>query len=173
MGRVRNLYIVHQLLIMASAAKIGRQFDFSAIGKRVGSELRGDVSRLAATHASLKDSLTKIAEQPAKIDWAFYKSHITTPGLVASAEKAYSAIQYPKPVDTKSGPLSSRRADMAKQAEAAAVDAEARLKELEKQLAALKAEKDVATVTIDEALAANPEFAREVQQNIKSGKWVP
>ncbi|KNC87626.1 hypothetical protein SARC_00257 [Sphaeroforma arctica JP610] len=158
---------------MAAPAKIGRQFDFSKLLKALGPELKDGVGRLAGQHASAKENLSKLTAQPPKIDWAFYRSNVSTPGLVDAAEKAYNSFKYPKPEDTKSEAHKVRRTDMAKKAEAAAINADKRLKDLERQLAALKAEKDLASVTVAEALAANPKWAKEIEEDLRNEKWVP
>lgn len=83
-------------------------FDFGKLGSRIPTEAKADLLSLVGTHSQLKQSLAKLSAGPS-IDWAHYKNTITSPNVVAFAQKAYEGFEYPRPADLASEKISKQR----------------------------------------------------------------
>merc|ERR1712196_526615 len=123
------------------------------------------------TYAELTKAADAAPEKPHSIDWAKWEKQIKTPGVVAEFKEAYSKLSIPAMEDTFTAGLESKFAAALESAEAAASASEARIKELEGELAKLNNRRDWSEVTIEEELAANPEIAAEIEAEIKDNKW--
>merc|ERR1712188_231894 len=96
------------------------------------------------------------ASRVARLDWA---APIKTPGIVDEFKAAYSKLSVPAMEDTFTAEVESKFAAAVKTAEVAAAASEARIKELEADLAELDNRRNWSEVTVEEELAANPAIA--------------
>jgi len=150
------------------------------------SELNSDISghdarmELAAMQRTLRqvDMMGAAAkEAPKTIDFAYYRSAISRPGVVDEAEKAtndalkqiesmtFDVAAMVKESDSKLDALITK-------AEQLAVESVSEKKKLEAELAAVRAEKlSVADMVISEELKKNPEMAAEIEKEINEDKW--
>lgn len=156
-----------------AARSVARTFDYAAIAAKLPQEVKGDFAKMVSTASSLKESLNKYGENPPAIDWAKYRSSISSAGVVETAEKGYSSLSFPRPEDTKTAKISAKRAEMVKAAKAEADASENRIKSLQGQLASIHAEKGVTELTAEEVLRDNPQWKAEIEADLKNYKWAP
>ncbi|XP_078033785.1 ATP synthase subunit d, mitochondrial [Augochlora pura] len=76
-----------------------RAIDWAAIAEKLGEAERKELAMFKAVSDQYLRRMTANPESPPKIDWAYYKKNISTPGLVDKFQKEYEAFSIPLPVD--------------------------------------------------------------------------
>uniref|UniRef100_A0A7S1MW09 ATP synthase subunit d, mitochondrial n=2 Tax=Hemiselmis andersenii TaxID=464988 RepID=A0A7S1MW09_HEMAN len=137
-------------------------------------------SELDALRRQLRkiDAMASEAAKPLKdIDFADYRTKIRAPGLVDNIEKAYKKAEaelatMDMDVSKEIADSEAKFAAIIKRAEEMKVSSTAAKVELEKELAACRAEKAAfADLTIEEELKKNPEIAAEIEKEINKDEW--
>eukprot|EP00045_Choanoeca_perplexa_P022286 m.8973 g.8973 ORF g.8973 m.8973 type:complete len:158 (-) comp9333_c0_seq1:163-636(-) len=152
--------------------QVGKKvFDWAAIMARVPKSARAEVAALRAAYGSVQTGLNKTAAEAAPVDWAHYKSVISAPGYVDTIQSTFDGIKIEYPADKLSSTLAEQQKAAEAEAKQVAANAEKRIAELESQLNAIRAEKPLDEVTVDEYLADKPEWQREFKSEIAEHKY--
>merc|ERR1712216_1049298 len=147
------------------------RLDWAALSQKVTSDAgKAELNALRATYSEIKAVDSAPAAPPA-IDWAKWESTIKTPGIVVDFKAAYSKLSVPAMEDTFTAGVEEKFGEAIKSAEVAAAASEARIKELEAELADLNNRRDWSEVTVEEELANNPAIAAEIEDEIANNKW--
>merc|ERR1711904_758445 len=148
------------------------RLDWSALSQKVTSDAgKAELNALRATYSEITKAVDSAPAAPPAIDWAKWESTIKTPGIVADFKAAYSKLSVPAMEDTFTAGVEEKFGEAIKSAEVAASASEARIKELEAELAGLNNRRDWSEVTVEEELANNPAIAAEIEDEIANNKW--
>ncbi|KAK9788838.1 hypothetical protein WJX73_009644 [Symbiochloris irregularis] len=132
-------------------------------GRRTVATLRSRIMDFASTASK--------SEEVKDPDWAKYQD--IDPKILGELRKAYEGLKFPDfdpSQDLKA--VQQEFAPILKQAGELEEYSQKRMKELEQDIKNVQAEKErIATTTIDEELAADPELAKRIDQEISEGKW--
>jgi hypothetical protein len=132
---------------------------------------KAELNALRAAYSDIVKSVDSAPSSTPSIDWAKWKATIKTPGVVEAFESSYSKLSIPAMEDTFTAEVESKFADALTKAEGLAASSEARIKELEAELAKLNNRRDWSEVTVEEELANNPEIAAEIEDEIQNNRW--
>lgn len=106
----------------------------------------------------LRAVLANPAESP-KLDWAYYKARVATPGLVDTFQKSLEALKVPYPADTLTAQVDALRkeyqADIAKMKQESAE----RIANHEKELERIKSLLPYSQMTLEDFRDAHPDLA--------------
>ncbi|KAG7209876.1 hypothetical protein KM043_011478 [Ampulex compressa] len=125
---------------------------------------------LSVSHESMKPEITKLkltyeeclkrmsvhAETAPKIDWAYYKQHIATPGLAEKFQKEYEALKIPYPADTHTAKVEERQKATSVMAESAIQNLHEKKHKIEKDIEAIKSELSPNEMTLEQFVIACP-----------------
>ncbi|EGD83065.1 hypothetical protein PTSG_03703 [Salpingoeca rosetta] len=152
--------------------QVGKKvIQWSQIAARLPAFNAPEVNLIQEKYTNVKAGLARVPEQPPAVDWEKYNNLITYPNYVKDLRKQYESLKFTYPEDSSSATIAAdEKAAIARSKEVAKA-AEQKIAELEQQLAALKAEKPLDQVTVDEVLATKPEWKRRFQDEIEAGKW--
>merc|ERR1712167_525589 len=117
-----------------------------------------------------------------RLDWAALSQKVTSDAGKAElnalratyseiTKAAYSKLSVSAMEDTFTAGVEEKFGEAIKSAEVAAAASEARIKELEAELADLNNRRDWSEVTVEEELANNPAIAAEIEDEIANNKW--
>merc|ERR1712168_635408 len=151
-----HLYSQHQFSEMA-ARRVGKKaVDWISLGSRIPAAAKGEFAAFRSRHESIKSSLQSLPEKPA---------------LVARFQEAYAAVSVPVPVDTESEAIAAQEQEIEAEVLAAIENSNAKVAELEGELATIKAMKPFEEMTIEEYLADKPELKKEIDDEIAAHNW--
>lgn len=149
------------------------QQEWDALSAKVPSDAgKRELAQLKKQIDDVRESFAKMNAQGAEpIDWAKYKAELPDPKIVDIFEKAVKSFKAPElKVDIAS--REKEFAAFAADADKLVASSKARIEELEKELAKIRDElKKVTTVTIEEALEADPALKEKIDGEIQEGKW--
>ena len=152
-----------------SSRQVGKYVvDWVKIGTRVPQAARGEFSGFRSRHETIKTRLESLSAKPDPINWAFYKQHISKPGLVEAFEKSFSAVKVPYPEDTKSAAITEEEKDFDKKCADVIQETNANIANLKEELAQLKALKPFEEMTSDDYLADKPELRKQLDDEFKN-----
>merc|ERR1711998_85867 len=153
------------------ASRVAR-LDWAALSGKVTSDAgKAELNALRAVYSDLLKQVDSAPATTPTIDWAKWKATIKTPGVVDEFQAAYSKLNVPEMEDTFTAGVEDKFASAISNANELAAASEARIKELEAQLAELNNRRDWSEVTVEEELANNPELAAEIEKEIEDNKW--
>jgi len=153
-------------------ASAARQFDFSKFSNAVTSnEARLEVDSLRSMYFDMKNKQSVESKKELSIDWAMWESSIQRPGLVAAFKAAHESLPVMKCESPFTADLESGFAELIIEAEAAGVESEKAIIDLEEKLVQLKAASDWENMTFEEQLTENPTIKREIAQDLENHKW--
>ncbi|CAB4002843.1 ATP synthase subunit d, mitochondrial [Paramuricea clavata] len=112
--------------------------------------------------------LESLSAQPDAIDWAFYKQHVSKPGLVDAFEKSFAAVKVPYPEDTSSAAILQEEKEFDKKCVEVMQETNTNIANLKEELAQLKALKPFEEMTSDEYLADKPDLRKQLDDEFKS-----
>lgn len=134
-------------------------------------EAKRELAALKSTFYDIKSKYEALAKPVAPIDWEGYKQKLD-PQLVEMFKKAYDTTPYPDYPSTDVEEARAVFAELEKEGLEIEEAAKKRMKEIQAEITKLQAEQERLTVmTIDEALAEDPELAAEIDKEISEGKW--
>lgn len=119
-------------------------------------------------------SRIQAANKVKKPDWAAFEKDVD-PKILGSLRKAYEGLKLPQydaskdlqEVEDTFGPIIAQAKELAD-------FSQKRLQEIEGEIKGIDAEKErVATTTVDEELAADPETAAQIDKEISEGRYTP
>lgn len=156
-------------------AAVVEQFDWDALGKNVTSdEGKRELSILRSTFFDYQSRVINVPEVK-PIEWAKYEKDID-PEMLADFKKSFEALKKDVPeFDVK--PLlqeaESKYSELFKQADEVVAASKKRISELEQELQETAAAKErLAHATIDEELSADPQLAKEIDEEIRQGDFI-
>eukprot|EP00043_Microstomoeca_roanoka_P020717 m.253783 g.253783 ORF g.253783 m.253783 type:complete len:158 (+) comp17396_c0_seq1:58-531(+) len=156
---------------MASRQVGKKVIDWASIVARLPSYNAPEIALVQDKYNSVKSGLSRLPEAPPAINWDKYAQMISYKGFVADVRKQYESKTFKYPADTASATISADEQVAVTRAKELVQAAEKNIAELEQQLAALKSEKPLDQVTVDEVLANKPEWKRRFREEIEAGKW--
>lgn len=147
--------------------------DFATIVSKVPPEARAAIAKIRGQHGALSEKLRVLPEAPPALDWAKYRSAISTPGVVEGAEKAYKAFSYPKGSDTKTAELEKTFASQQTEAAKIVEAANARIAELKGQLKAAENAPSLTEVTLEDLQEKHPQKHAEYKDKVYNYDYPP
>ncbi|XP_068607260.1 ATP synthase subunit d, mitochondrial [Brachionichthys hirsutus] len=123
---------------MAGRRATLKAVDWLAFAERVAPNQKSMFNALKSRSDAIAAKLASLPETPAPIDWAFYKSAVTKPGLVEEFEKKFKALKVPEPVDTQTSVINLQEVESNASALTYIGESKARVAEYEKALDKLK-----------------------------------
>eukprot|EP00164_Ancoracysta_twista_P001187 GFYU01001560.1.p1 GENE.GFYU01001560.1~~GFYU01001560.1.p1 ORF type:complete len:183 (+),score=60.15 GFYU01001560.1:34-549(+) len=148
-------------------------FNWATVSDTLSSqEARSELTRLRKAAEGIDKQVA--AGEVGTIDWAFYKRAVRTPGVVETMEKAYkeTMANSPKYQNTVTAQFDGKFNSLIDSAKAAAESSKTRVAELERELAEVEMRAaNIAETTVEAELEANPEIAKEIDEEIKNHDW--
>ena len=119
--------------------------------------------------ADIKDAVQRDADRSTEIDFAKFKQQLTnSPEIVDLFQKAYSTLKLPKYESTEIADVTQAFKVLEEAAKKQAAESAKRIEELEKELVALKEEREsLERVTMDEIFEREPEMREKFNEQIK------
>lgn len=145
--------------------------DFARLQKTTPPAMKAELGSLMSSYQSAKSGLDSLPETSAPIDFEAYKAKISLPGFVEGLQKDYSAVKIEKAADTWSEGIASAKKDATAKCEQLVKDGKARTAALEGELAAFQAEKPIEETTVQEYLEANPDVAKQIDDDLKKFEY--
>ncbi|XP_068178061.1 ATP synthase subunit d, mitochondrial [Antennarius striatus] len=134
-----------------------KAIDWLAFAERVPSSQKSMFNALKTRSDAIAAKLASLPETPAPIDWAFYKSAVTKPGIVEEFEKKFKALQIPEPVDTQTSIINEQEIESNAKGLAFIEESKVRVAQYEKELDKLKNMIPFDEMTIEDLNEAFPE----------------
>eukprot|EP00039_Didymoeca_costata_P018051 m.331965 g.331965 ORF g.331965 m.331965 type:complete len:162 (-) comp16826_c0_seq1:98-583(-) len=159
-----------------AARKVGTKvFDFAKIASTLPASAQGQFASLRAQYDAVSEKLARTPETPAAIDFASYQKSLVSKNLIAQIapiKAAYEAdLKTPYPEDTTTAEIKAQEKAAVAEVTTIIEASKGRLAKLESELAALKAEKDIADITTDEFLRDKPEERKRIEQEIEKENY--
>eukprot|EP00037_Helgoeca_nana_P031933 m.411312 g.411312 ORF g.411312 m.411312 type:complete len:159 (-) comp28626_c0_seq1:166-642(-) len=157
---------------MASKTVATRVFDFVKISDALPTSLRAQLNGLRSQYSATQTKLTALSAEPETIDWAKYNTSVTSPDFVNDMKDSYtlaSKVEYP--ADQYGALIASAEKSALAEATKLVEASKVKVAELEARLAAMKAEKPLDEITVDEFLATKPELASKIDEEIKNHNY--
>lgn len=108
-------------------------------------------------HSEYDNSVTSNPESAPKIDWAYYKSRITVPGLVDTFQKNYDSVKVPYPPDNLTSQVVTQEGQVKSEIDNFKSSSNARISEHQKAIEHLKALLPYEQMTMEDYRDAFPE----------------
>jgi F-type H+-transporting ATPase subunit d len=145
----------------------------TAIAANATEETKRELASLAKTMADIKDAVQRDADRSTEIDFAKFKQQLTnSPEIVDLFQKAYSTLKLPKYESTEIADVTQAFKVLEEAAKKQAAESAKRIEELEKELVALKEEREsLERVTMDEIFEREPEMREKFNEQIKKDEW--
>ena len=143
-------------------------FDFIKLSTSLPKSVRTDFGALRSKFESSRASLIALPSALESIDWSFYAGKVGNPATVEEFKAKYAAVQVPKPADETSAGIGAQEAEFKVEMKAYLEEASKRIASFEGSLAALRSEKPLAEMTVDEYLAGKPELRAKIEADIES-----
>ncbi|XP_003389325.1 PREDICTED: ATP synthase subunit d, mitochondrial-like [Amphimedon queenslandica] len=152
--------------------KIGQKVvDWAKITDVVSAETKVPILALKGRFEARQARLNSYPDHLQPIDWSHYKDAIKKPGLVDDFQKQYSALKVPYPPDTFSEELTKKLERIEKRSLEAIKNAKETSEQLTKELEAIKAQKPLEEMTVDEYLADKPELKKKIDEDTYNYNW--
>ncbi|KAK9861332.1 hypothetical protein WJX84_000506 [Apatococcus fuscideae] len=156
-------------------AAVAEQFDWDALSKNVTSdEGKRELSMLRSTFIDFQSRVINVQEAK-PIDWAKYEKDVD-PEMLKDFKTSFEALKKDLPefdVQPLLQEAESKYNELFKQADEVVAASRKRISELEQELKETAAAKErLAHATIDEELSADPEIAKEIDEEIRQGDFI-
>eukprot|EP00053_Salpingoeca_punica_P001841 m.35135 g.35135 ORF g.35135 m.35135 type:complete len:157 (-) comp11249_c0_seq1:194-664(-) len=155
-----------------AAKQVGRVFDWAAIANRLPKTSRAELASLRTAYVAVQTSLSKLSAEPQPIDWQWYKSQIKAPEYVDSLKAEYEALQFTYPEDKISAAINANEKEAADKSAKLLAEVDQKIASLKAQLAAVKAERPLEEVTVNEFLADKPEWRKEFDKETEKNNYL-
>ncbi|XP_062874893.1 ATP synthase subunit d, mitochondrial [Trichomycterus rosablanca] len=123
---------------MAGRRAAIKAIDWLAFAERVPPNQRAIFNNLKTRSDAISAKLTSLAEKPAPINWAHYKTAVAKAGMVDEFEKKFAALTVPEPVDTQSSKIEVQEQEANKSAASYIEASKSRIAQYEKELEKFK-----------------------------------
>ncbi|EFN57368.1 hypothetical protein CHLNCDRAFT_56064 [Chlorella variabilis] len=131
-----------------------------------------ELATLRSSYVDIAQKLTGMAKTQPAIKWADWSKEID-PKLVQQFKQAYETMKLPKYEGTELQEATAQFAALQKEAEALVTSSQIRIAEIQTEIANIQKEKErIATTTIDDELAADPELAKEVDEEVQKNYFM-
>ncbi|XP_054009067.1 ATP synthase subunit d, mitochondrial [Hylaeus anthracinus] len=98
-------------------------------------------------------------EAPPKIDWAFYRKSVATPGLVDKFQKEYESLSIPYPADKYTADIDNEAKQMEQKIDAFCENADQQIKELQSKVDYIKGLIPFSEMTMEDYKDLYPDHA--------------
>ena len=132
---------------------------------------RRELGMLKKSFHDMSSQLDRASKASPGINWKSFEGKVDAETLEVfkGAVEGFSAPDYK---GTEAEEAAAAFSKLLKTAEAQAAESAKRVKEIEKELEGVKAERDaLASKTVDDMLAAEPELAQKIDAEISESKW--
>ncbi|XP_076649619.1 ATP synthase peripheral stalk subunit d, mitochondrial [Halictus rubicundus] len=139
-----------------------KAIDWAAITTRVAESQRNELTAFKAASDQILRRMTANPESPPKLDWAYYRKNIKTPGLVDKFQKEFEAFKVPYPVDKYTAEIEAQEK---KEEEAMAkfrLEADEMIRELTNQITKIQGLLPFEEMTMEDLAIIHPELAINV-----------
>lgn len=141
---------------MASKRIAQSSINWAALAERTPANQKINFSAFKARSDKYLRSVLANPEQPPKIDWSFYKTHVGIPGLVETFQKSYEALKVPYPQDNLTPTVENRRKEIQQEIAQIKKESAERIAETQKELERIKNLLPYSQMTLEDYLDANP-----------------
>lgn len=164
---------VQQQRCFADGAVATQTKVWDELGDLVSSdEGKRELSILRSTYADIAQKLANMAKPQDAISWQEWSKDID-PKLVQQFKQAYETMKVPKYEGSDIQDATAQFTALSKEAQAMVAASEARIAEIKEELVNIQKEKQrIATTTIDDELAADPELAKEVDDEVQKNYFM-
>eukprot|EP01135_Chromosphaera_perkinsii_P005583 Nk52_evm2s354 gene=Nk52_evmTU2s354 len=149
------------------------EFNWSGLVHKLPEAARPELAVLRAKYTDLQSKLETLPDKKPEINWAYFKSVISAPGIVERYQKEFDSLNVPKPENKALANIEKNEAEFKKQGEQARENTMKMIADLEAKLNAIHAERPLDELTVDEVLAANPAWKKEAEEKLKDNRWEP
>ncbi|DBA75528.1 TPA: hypothetical protein ACH3X2_009091 [Trebouxia sp. C0005] len=168
-------------------AAVAPKFDWDSLEGSVASEEgKRELASLRSTWIDVQQKFDSMSQSSDEIDWKSYEKEVD-PQVLKLFKDSFASLDFPmydasklaEETDAKLSGLIKQvqawyKTVSAMQAEELKAYSQKRMKELEKEIQDCEAAKEkVASATIDEELARDPETAKQIDQEISEGNFIP
>ncbi|XP_076292597.1 ATP synthase subunit d, mitochondrial [Lasioglossum baleicum] len=136
-----------------------KAIDWAAIAERVAESQKTELTAFKAASDKILRRMTANPETPPKLDWAYYRKNIKTPGLVDKFQKEFEAFSVPYPADKYTAEI---EAQGKKEEEAVAKfksEADEMIRDLSNQISHIKNLLPFEDMTMEDLAIIHPELA--------------
>ncbi|PSC76047.1 ATP synthase subunit mitochondrial [Micractinium conductrix] len=165
---------VQQSRCYAAEAAVAAKADvWEELGDLVTSdEGKRELASLRTTYADVAGKLKGMAKPQPAINWEQWGKDMD-PKLVLQFKSAYESMKLPKYDGKDVEEAQAKFTALMSEAEALVGASQSRIAEIKGELAAIQKEKErLDTTTIDEELAANPELAKEIDEELQKNHFM-
>ncbi|KAG7675294.1 hypothetical protein Ndes2526B_g08165 [Nannochloris sp. 'desiccata'] len=152
---------------------VATQVDWDAISNLVHSDDgKRELVSLRTTFLDIQSRLSGMSKDTATPNWAEWSKELD-PKIVDGFKKAFETMKLPSYQGDDVTQAKARFAEIIGQAEALAAASASRAKEIQGELAGIEKEKArIATMTVDEELAADPKLASEIDAAVEKDSFL-
>ncbi|KAL4859752.1 Cytochrome P450 710A2 [Chlorella vulgaris] len=135
-------------------------------------EGKRELATLRSTYADIAHKLTSMAKDQPEINWQEWQKEID-PKLVQQFKQTYETMKLPTYEGNDIDEAATQFAELQKEAEQLVAFSKNRIVEIEAEIVNIQKEKKrIATTTIDDELAADPEMAKEVDAEVRENHFM-
>ncbi|KAA6415271.1 MAG: ATP synthase D mitochondrial [Trebouxia sp. A1-2] len=156
-------------------AAVAPKFDWDSLEGSVASEEgKRELASLRSTWIDVQQKFDSMSQSSDEIDWKSYAKEVD-PQVLKLFKDSFASLDFPMYDASKlAEETDAKLSGLIKQAEELKAYSQKRMKELEKEIQDCEAAKEkVASATIDEELARDPETAKQIDQEISEGNFIP
>ncbi|KAK9824208.1 hypothetical protein WJX72_008547 [[Myrmecia] bisecta] len=161
----------------ATQAVATKEPDWDLFRSLVTSEVgRRELASLQTIYIDYRDRLESLKKEAKPIQWDQHKDAVD-PQVLTTFQKSYQSVVSSLPKYDVAAILNESQQSfvpLIKSAEELAQFSDKRIKEIREEIHHVEEEKEKITkLTIDEELAADPELAKQIDEDIKRGNFIP
>jgi len=146
---------------MAAKRIANSSINWSALAERVPPSQRLNFNQFKSKSDKYLRSVTSNPESAPKIDWAFYKSRITVPGLVDTFQKNYESLKIPYPPDNLTSQVVAQEGQVKTDIQQFKAASDSRISAHQKSIEHLKSLLPYEEMTMEDYRDAFPELAMD------------
>ncbi|KAL3145748.1 hypothetical protein ABBQ38_015128 [Trebouxia sp. C0009 RCD-2024] len=156
-------------------AAVAPKFDWDSLESSIASEAgKRDLASLRSVWIDVQQKFDSMSQSSAEIDWKSYEKEVD-PEVLKMFKDSFSSLDFPMYDASALAKDAETKLDgIIKQAEELTAQSQKRMQELEKEIQECeRAMEAVAHATIDDELAADPALAKQIDQEISEGNFIP
>lgn len=164
---------VQQQRCFAEGAVATQTTVWDELGGLVSSdEGKRELAALRSTYVDIAGKLASLAKPQDPINWAEWSKDID-PKLVQQFKQTFESMKLPKYEGNEVAEATAQFAALQKEAEALVAASQSRIAEIQGEISNIQKEKErIATTTIDDELAADPELAKELDEEVQKNYFM-
>nr|XP_033335762.1 ATP synthase subunit d, mitochondrial-like [Megalopta genalis] len=134
-----------------------RAIDWAAIIERMGDLEKNQLAAFKIRSDKYLRRMAASPESPPKLDWAYYKKNISTPGLVDKFQKEYEAFSIAYPADKYTAQIDTEEKEEKKDIEQIIIECDEAIVELEKEITKINGMLPFEEMTMEDFTILYPE----------------